>query len=1215
MLMPKRIFLAFSVFVLAQTAVASNPFLPKERTTALDGEWRFAKDGGPFMTVEVPHDWGIAGPFKKDGDGNTGKLPWKGTGVYRRSFTCRKPVGGGAARLEFDGVMARPEVFVNGVRVGGWDYGYMSFWCDITAAVKDGENALEVRADTRCHGSRWYPGGGIYRSVRLVECAPGYTLPGSVFITTPEVSEKSATVHVEWETRTGRHEKTFKVENPVLWSPETPHLYTVDVNGTKYRYGIRTCEWTADDGFHLNGKRYQIKGANLHADFGPLGIAFHKGAARRQLEIMRSMGVNAIRTAHNPQAPEFLDLCDEMGFLVWDECFDKWNDTASRRKDENLEEYVSRNLAAFVRRDRNHPCVVCWSISNEIRAATDAYPDGQTKERVAAFAAVVRSVDPTRPVGSGNCKPEGFPDKSIFEALDVTGWNYARAYAAQHAFDPAGEAVVMTESACNCSSRDWYGDAPPANKLDFDFKANEVSAYDSCAAQFGDIPDVEFLRVERDRYCAGEFVWCGFDYLGEPYPFEPGMNKVPSPKQSRSSYFGCVDLTGVPKNEYYLYRSQWNDKAHTVRIVAPSSPALRAAYVYTDGDSAELFADGRSLGMKRKLKDIDYPLDFKRDWPKAESCEANPYYAVCDKYRFRWFDVPAVKKELTAVAYKDGKEIGRETLRLPGAPARLEIEEEPERDGLLFFHVKMVDANGTVVPDASDRVAFALSGPGRLLAVGNGNANGYDSFADTFSHPLYRGRALAIVRRTGDGEISLSVWNEERETGNGEKANLVLGVVSDIHISLRRENGADTFDGAETYRKALSWLRDAGVDAVVNCGDIADSGILDELAEEARVWREVFTGDAPERLFVFGNHDVDGFNRRAEKIFGEDAAAHLIRRNLDSAWQIVAGAKYAPVWHKRIRGYDFVGANWGKENECDEWLTQNAASFLPARPFFYIRHPHVPGTCMADCVNPRTLPTDASETALLSAFANAVVLSGHSHASLTDERSVWRGAFSAVNAGSLKYTGPWYKDVAPFGRENDNPPGPFNTEDPYKIMRRIDTSDGHQAMIARVYDDRIVFERMDVGSMRHLGDDWEVPLAPGVRYVPPASAFAAPEFPDGAELSVKMGRGKNRGGKGVPSVEQDILVIAIPAANAVSGARALDYRIRLTDESGACDERTVFAKSFYRAADGSHENAETVCRLPVGRLKVRGNVRVEVVPRNSLGIVGRQLKGDMICLK
>lgn len=447
--------------------------------------------------------------------------------------------------------------------------------------------------------------------------------------------------------------------------------------------------------------------------------------------------------------------------------------------------------------------------------------------------------------------------------------------------------------------------------------------------------------------------------------------------------------------------------------------------------------------------------------------------------------------------------------------------------------------------------------------------------------------------------------------GGGEAPRLVIGVVSDIHISLRRENGADVFDGAEAYRKALAWFRDAGVDAVVNCGDIADAGLLEELAEEARIWREVFPGDATGRLFVFGNHDIDGFKGKAEALFGEEAPAHLIRHNLDKAWRIVAGRDYEPVWHKTVRGFDFVGANWRKETLAGEWLVQNAPSPDTSRPFFYIRHPHVPCTCMAECVNPRTLPTDISEADALSRFTNMVVLSGHSHHSLTDERSVWRGAFAAVNAGSLKYTGPWYRDVEPFGRENDNPPRPLDAEDPYKIMRRIDTSDGHQAMVARLYGDSIVFERMDIGSMRHLGDDWVVPLAPDAHYVPPAAASVAPEFPAGAALAVKTGRGRNRGGKGVASVEQDTLDITIPAADATPGARAIDYLVRLADETGAVHERCVFAKSFHRAADGSHENAATICRLAVSRLHVSGKVRIDVIPRNSLGASGKPIAAEV----
>jgi len=736
-----------------------------DAATSLDGEWEFSRDGGAYTKVTVPHDWAIAGPFKKDGSSATAKLPWKGCGVYRRKFNAKVPQKGGAVRLEFDGVMARPEVFVNGKKVGGWDYGYMSFWCDATAAVKEGENELEVRADTRDHGSRWYPGGGIYRSVRLVECKPGYTLPGSVFIATPKVTKKSATVHVEWETaedggsavRPLKHEKTFVVKNPVLWSPETPKLYSIEVNGKTYRYGIRTCAFTANDGFHLNGKRCQIKGANLHSDLGPLGMAFHKGAARRQLEIMKEMGVNAIRTSHNPHDPQFLDLCDEMGFLVWDECFDKWNDTASRRADENLEEYVTRNLRAFVRRDRNHPSVICWSISNEIAPAGDKNLDGQIRERVAAFAVAVRELDPTRPVGSGNCHPEWFRDRTVFDALDVTGWNYSHSYAEVHGWGPQPRAVVMTESAAAVSSAGWLGDAPPANKYDFATNVTEVSSFDNNAVPYGDIPDVEFHRVEKDSFCAGEFVWTGIDYLGEPSPYDYVIKGLKQEQKSRSSYFGCVDLAGFPKDRFWLYRAHWNTKSHTLHIVANlETPDVKSAWVYTDGDAAELFADGKSLGRKAKRKDVEYALDFRREWPRGEDCATNPYYAICDKYRLRWFDVPAGTKELVAVSYKGGREIGRATKRAVGKSTRLSVTAEKERDGLLFFDVSKVDGRGTIAADACDRVSFKVTGPGRIIAVGNGDARGYASFKATDSHSLYCGRALVIVRREGAGEISLT---------------------------------------------------------------------------------------------------------------------------------------------------------------------------------------------------------------------------------------------------------------------------------------------------------------------------------------------------------------------------------------------------------------------------------------------------------------------------
>ena len=720
---------------------------------SLCGEWEFHMGDTCWRRVTVPHDWAIAGPFDIKGSSATGKLPWKGEGVYRRSFEAAALKDGETARLEFDGVMARPEVFLNGVRVGGWDYGYMGFTCDVTSALRSGTNEVEVRASTKTHGSRWYPGGGIYRSVRFVVASKDATLPGTMFIRLERLEGGAAHMLATWETSAGSAERRWTVEKPVLWTPENPKLYTVRLNGEEFRYGIRTCAFTANDGFHLNGKRYQIKGANLHSDLGPLGMAFHKGAARRQLEIMKEMGVNAIRTAHNPPDPQFLELCDEMGFLVWDECFDKWNDTASRLPEENLETYVVRNLRAFVRRDRNHPCVICWSISNEIGAAGGNYKDGQTKERVAMFAAAVREEDATRPVGSGNCHPEWFGDKSIFAPLDVTGWNYQHAYAVQHAFNPDTQAVVMTESSSAVSSAGWYGEEAPANKYDYATNVTEICSYDCSAVPFGDIPDVEFHRIEKDAYCAGHFVWTGIDYLGEPSPYDYVIKGLGRERESRSSYFGCVDLAGFPKNRFWLYRSLWNEQSHTLRIVAGGRRT--SAWVYTDADEAELFADGKSLGRKQKLKDVDYPLDFIRMWPRKASCKDNPYYAVCDKYRLRWFDIPEGTKELVAVAYRNGKQAARTVSKRPGPAARIVVKREKERDGLVYFRISMVDREGTLVDTASEKVSFSLSGPGRLIAVGNGDARGYESFADVSSHSLYCGRAIAIAMRTGVGELTL----------------------------------------------------------------------------------------------------------------------------------------------------------------------------------------------------------------------------------------------------------------------------------------------------------------------------------------------------------------------------------------------------------------------------------------------------------------------------
>ena len=423
--MRMRSFCAAVGLVAAAALTGCNETENARRTTSLCGDgWRFTKDAGgtlkaaaadfddaAWQTVEVPHDWAISGPFDPETYGGSGKLPWRGVGWYRRTFavaaeTARDVQAGGALWLEFDGVMARPEVYVNGSYAGGWNYGYMGFRVDVAPFVREGENVLAVRADTRDHHSRWYPGAGIYRAVRLVAAPAVHVAPGTAFVTTPGVARESASVRVAFEVTNrldravsvdagvclegadakaggakrieakGRAAFVFDLEvaNPHLWDVENPALYTAKIGvrakGTldaeTVRFGIRTAEFTADDGFHLNGRRVQLNGVDLHSDMGPLGMAFNRSVMRRQLMVMKDMGANALRTSHNACDPQVLDLCDELGIVVWNECFDKWDGTSGRRKDENLEDYVAENLRAFARRDRNHPSVVVWSIGNEI---------------------------------------------------------------------------------------------------------------------------------------------------------------------------------------------------------------------------------------------------------------------------------------------------------------------------------------------------------------------------------------------------------------------------------------------------------------------------------------------------------------------------------------------------------------------------------------------------------------------------------------------------------------------------------------------------------------------------------------------------------------------------------------------------------------------------------------------------------------------------------
>jgi beta-galactosidase len=606
----------------------------------VDGAQAAAFDDSGWRQVRVPHDWGIEGPFDPAADGGTAKLPWKNQGWYRRQFEL--PADGGNRRVyvDFDGVMAFPKVYINGQLAGEWDYGYTPFRVDATPFLKWGQpNMLAVHVDTRRWGSRWYPGAGIYRKVTLRVEEPvhlgqwgvqvrtdlpdgdGQSATATVRSTVENHRDRNATVILrqrlldpsgeEVASAAGRLdiaagasgdlEQSLQVAEPLRWDVDHPQLYTLmtvleesftERDAVQTRIGFRTFEFTADDGFHLNGRRVQLYGVNNHHDLGPLGAAFNRRAAQRQLEILKDMGINALRTAHNPPAPEVLDLADEMGLVVWDEVFDKYAWTAGRPDlQPPLPEFSRRQIEAMVRRDFNHPSVVIWSTGNEVWP--DEELEGISPERVRMMADFVREFDTTRPVGM-SCHIPSLVDGENFAALDLTGWNYSRRYVNYREQYP-DRPVIYSESASALSTRGYYNPDLPDRGTDY-LENFQVSSYDLTSAAWSDIAEKEFRLMEQDRYVAGEFVWTGFDYLGEPTPFA---------EEARSSYFGIVDLCGFPKDRFYLYRSYWRPDATTVHILPHWNWPNRVGqnvpvFVYTNGDSAELFLNGRSLGLRRK---------------------------------------------------------------------------------------------------------------------------------------------------------------------------------------------------------------------------------------------------------------------------------------------------------------------------------------------------------------------------------------------------------------------------------------------------------------------------------------------------------------------------------------------------------------------------------------------------------------------------------------
>ncbi len=560
-------FLVFSLF----TVFVVQSALAQRTVTILDSGWKFAKgsnekallpefnDAG-WQTVEVPHDWAIEGPFDLTGNGSTGKLPWKGEGWYRKNLEIPAGFAGKTIYLLFDGVMAFPKVYVNGQLAGKWDYGYNSFYLDITKLVQPGgKNLLAVHADTRNHDSRWYPGAGIYRKVQLIAVNPVHVDICGTYITTPVIKPHMAKVQIETNlknnssiekqvlvkqtifskkgNKVGETSETIAISaagnnkstsvitllNPERWEPGNPALYSVkteifdnnqlvDLYETTFR--VRDIRITPDNGLYVNDKRVQLKGVNLHHDLGALGAAFNYRAMQRQLEIMQEMGCNAVRTSHNSPAPELLDLCDKMGMLVIDEVFDKYDAKADITDTTNFENFAHRNIRNFVVRDRNHPSIFLWSVGNEMGDVQWDKNGGFNKLKT--MLKWVEQFDSTR-LTTMVCDSKESAKLRHFDFYDVHCWNYGRRYSLARELEP-GKSVIISESASTLSTRGFYEFPLPIDKTKTT-KSLQVSSYDLHAPWWAEIADDDFMWQQDESYVAGEFVWTGFDYLGEPEPY------------------------------------------------------------------------------------------------------------------------------------------------------------------------------------------------------------------------------------------------------------------------------------------------------------------------------------------------------------------------------------------------------------------------------------------------------------------------------------------------------------------------------------------------------------------------------------------------------------------------------------------------------------------------------------------------------------------------
>lgn len=785
--------------------------------------WQFSHDSIHWQSVTVPHDWAIKGPFDKKWDlqmvaieqngesekteksGRSGALPWIGKGYYTTNIHLDS-IAGQYVELYFDGAMAEPVVYVNGKRAGSWAYGYAPFKVDITQYIKKGDNRVDVSLNNVEESSRWYPGAGLYRPVTLIVTNKTHLDPWKTVVKTQRITKVGTTKAVMSfnvalagaskdfkgslelsliDNTTGEKKdmhdlridgKSFKggfrVDNPKLWSPETPNLYTLkialvdndgkDLDNLSMRFGIRTVKVDSIHGFRLNGESRKIKGVCLHHDLGPLGAAVNKAAIIRQINQLKAMGCDAIRTSHNHPSQIQMDVCDSLGMMVMAESFDMWiypkckNGYARFFKD-----WSDRDITALVESNRNHPSVIMWSIGNEIPE------QGSYEGRLIAehLQNLCHKLDPTRPVTQGMDKAEDALKSGFAQVMDVPGFNY-RVYKYDRNIKglPCGF-LLGSETASTVSSRGVYKFPVEWGQAKED-KDGQCSSYDVEWCLWSNLPEQDFMAMDDKPYTIGQFVWTGYDYLGEPTPYDAYW-------PSRSSYFGIMDLAGLPKDRYYLYRSVWNKQSHTLHVLPhwtwPGREGkVTPVFVYTDSPEAELFVNGKSQGRVRKDKAVRLePHPAQESWiDPTEPDEARRY---ATRYRLMWPNVKYEPGELTVVAYDEsGNRVGEETVRtaLEAKALKLDMDRAELRKGvddLAYVTVSLVDKNGTELPQADDRIDVEVSGAGSFKAICNGDATSLESFVEP-TMKLFNGK-LVVTVKAGDrkGTIRVVVRDKKKK--------------------------------------------------------------------------------------------------------------------------------------------------------------------------------------------------------------------------------------------------------------------------------------------------------------------------------------------------------------------------------------------------------------------------------------------------------------------